>query len=218
MFNKYLTQTNPKTTEYFEKLFIKYFNGEKNIPNSIILWGSDIIAQYFFALEIARVLNCRKNREVNCDCINCKWIYNNEHPEVKTVTKLDSKSKAGEAKCISVEQVNTILNDTSKKIQDYRVVIFCDADYEKLSKEQLSHLNNFGELKNAIKQKGEKFFVPKPLNLRTINDTASNALLKTMEETPENMLFIFLTAMPNDMLSTIVSIRHWMQYHLLFSN
>ena len=205
MFSDYLKQTNPKTADYFEKLFKKYFDGKKNIPNSIILWGSDTLAQYFFALEIARILNCQKNRENNCDCINCKWIYNNEHPEIKTVTKLDSKSKAGEAKCISVEQVNNILNETSKKIQDYQVVIFCDADYEKISANQIAHLNNFGELKTAIKQKGEKYFVPKPLSARTINETASNALLKTIEETPENMLFIFLTAMPNDLISTIVS-------------
>ena len=205
MFNNYLVQTNPKTTEYFEKLFIKYYTGKKNIPNSIILWGSDTLAQYFFALEIARTLNCKKNREANCDCINCKWIFNNDHPEIKTITKLDSNSKSGEAKCISVEQINNILNDASKKIQNYQVVIFCDADYEKLSIEQISHMNNFGKLKNAIKQKGEKFFVPKPLNLRSMNETASNSLLKTIEETPENMLFIFLTAMPNDLLSTIVS-------------
>ena len=205
MFNNYLSQTNPKTTDYFEKLFTKYFNGEKNIPNSIILWGSDSFAQYFMALEIARILNCKKNHEPDCDCINCKWIYNNEHPEIKTVTKLDSNSKSSEAKSISVEQINNILNDSSKKIQDYQVVIFCDADYEKLSAEQISHINDFWEIKNVIKQKGEKYFVPKPLNSRAMTDTASNALLKTIEETPENMLFIFLTAMPNDIISTIVS-------------
>ena len=205
MFGNYLAQTNPKTVDYFEKLFKKYYAGEKNIPNSIILWGSDTFAQYFFALEIARILNCKNNKNPDCDCINCKWIYNNEHPEIKTVTKLDSKSKAEEAKSISVEQINEILNDTVKKIQDYRVVIFCDADYEKLSEEQVSHLDNFVEFKNTIKQKGDKYFVPKPLNSKNMTDTASNSLLKTIEETPENMLFIFLTAVPNDLISTIVS-------------
>ena len=205
MFSDYLRQTNSKTVDYFEKLFSKYFSGKKNIPNSIILWGSDTFTQYFFALEVARILNCKKNRENNCDCINCRWIYDNEHPEVKTVTKLDSKSTAGEAKCISIEQINEILNDTTKKIQDYRVVIFCDADFEKLKAEQISHLNNFIEYKNAIKQKGEKYFVPKPLNSKVMTDTSSNALLKTIEETPNNMLFIFLTSSPNDLISTIVS-------------
>ena len=34
---------------------------EKNFPNSIILWGSDCIAQYFCAIEIARILNCKNN-------------------------------------------------------------------------------------------------------------------------------------------------------------
>ena len=91
MFNEYLKKTNPSSVKYFENLFEKYFKGEKNIPNSIVLWGSDCLAQYFFALEIARALNCKENYEIGCDCLNCRWIYKNEHPEIKTISKINSK-------------------------------------------------------------------------------------------------------------------------------
>ena len=205
MFNKYLKQTNSKTVEYFEKLFSKYFKNEKNIPNSIILWGSDSLAQYFFALEIARELNCKNDRVQNCDCLSCRWIYNNEHPEIKTISKIDSKPSGDETKNISVKQVGELLLDVSKKSSDYRVVIFCDADYEKISSEQIAQLENYGELKTAIKNDGEKYWIPKPLNSKVLQDESANALLKTIEETPDKLLFIFLTASPNDLISTIVS-------------
>ena len=77
MFNEYLKQTNSKTVEYFETLLKSFYEGKKNIPNSIILWGSDVLAQYFFALDLARNLNCKKDKSIDCDCLNCNWIRNN---------------------------------------------------------------------------------------------------------------------------------------------
>ena len=205
MFNQYLQKTNQNAVKYFENLFESYFSNKKNIPNSIILWGSDCFAQYFFALEIARILNCQKGKKPNCDCLNCKWIYNNEHPEIKTVSKLNSKPSGDETKNISVRQVNELLNEITKKSSDYRIIIFCDADFEKLTPEQLSHIENFDELKNTIAQKGEKYWVPKPLNSKVLQEESSNALLKTIEETPDKLTFIFLTSSPNDLISTIIS-------------
>lgn len=210
MFNSYLAKTNEKTVEYFETLFKKYFNGEKNIPNSIVLWGSDCLAQYLFAIEIARNLNCQKNRENNCDCLNCRWIYKNKHPEIKTVSKIDSKPSNDETKNISIKQIHELLLEVSKKSSDYRVVIFCDADIEKISDEQINHLNMFGELKDVILEKSDldkgKYWVPKPLNsTKILQDTSSNALLKTIEETPKNLTFIFLTASYDDLIPTILS-------------
>ena len=205
MFNKYLQKTNQKTVEYFENLFKSYFSNKKNIPNSIILWGSDCFAQYFFALEIARILNCQKDKNINCDCLNCKWIYKNEHPEIKTVSKINSKPSGDETKNISVRQVNELLNEITKKSQEYRIIIFCDADFEKLNQEQISHIENFDELKNVISKNGEKYWVPKPLNSKVLQEESSNALLKTIEETPDKLTFIFLTSSPNDLISTIIS-------------
>ena len=169
------------------------------------MWGSDSIAQYLFAVEIARILNCKNNGDVNCDCISCRWIYNNEHPEIKTVSKINSKPSGDETKNISVKQVGELLNETSKKSQDYRVFIFCDADYETLNQEQISYLEKYKELKNVISQKGDKYWIPKPLTSKVLQEESSNALLKTIEETPDRLTFIFLISSPNELISTIVS-------------
>ena len=205
MFNSYLNQTNPKAIKYFENLITKYFKGEKNIPNSIILWGSDSLAQYMFALEIARILNCKKNHDENCDCLNCNWIRKNEHPEIKTVSKINSKPSNDETKNISVKQVKELLEQMSMKSSDYRVLVFCDADFEKLSQDQISVIENFGDLRNAIKNDGGKYWTPKPINSKVFQEESANALLKTIEETPDRLTFIFLTSSPNDLISTIVS-------------
>ena len=205
MFNKYLTETNPNAVFYFENLFKKYFSGEKNIPNSIILWGSDSIAQYMFATEIARILNCQNDGNDRCECLNCNWIRKNEHPEIRTVSKINSKPVGDETKNISVKQIKELLEQISKKSSDYRVVIFCDADFEKLKNPQISHIEKFDELKTLIVQDGEKYWIPKPLNSKVFQDESANALLKTIEETPEKLTFIFLTASPYDLISTIIS-------------
>lgn len=209
MFNQHLVNTNKKTVEYFECLFKKYFNKEKNFPNSIILWGTDYFAQYAFALEIARILNCKKNHSHDCNCINCQWIRQNEHPEIKTVSKITSKQTTDKTKNISVKQVQNFLEQINTKSNDYRVIIFCDADYETLSQKELSNIENYKELSYIFKpsktEKDEKIFVPKPLTENVFKDKVANALLKTLEEPPKNLLFIFLTASYNDLISTIIS-------------
>ena len=164
MFNTYLNKTNSKLVNYFENLMKKYFNGEKNIPNSIILWGSDSLAQYMFAIEFARILNCKENYDENCNCLNCSWIRKNEHPEIKTVSKINSKPSNDETKNISVKQVKELLEQISMKSSDHRVLIFCDADFEKLGQNRISDIEKFGELKEAIKKEGDKYWVPKPIN------------------------------------------------------
>ncbi len=205
MFNKYLMKTNSNAVCYFESLIKKYLSGEKNIPNSIILWGSDSIAQYMFAIEIARNLNCLQDRSIDCGCLNCSWIKKGEHPEIRTVSKINSKSVNDETKNISVKQIKELLEQISMKSSDYRVIIFCDADFEKLTNSQISHLEKFGELNNVITQNEEKYWIPKPLNSKVFQEESANALLKTLEEPPEKLIFIFLSSSPNDLIPTIIS-------------
>lgn len=205
MFNSYLQKSNKKAVEYFEHLIKCYETGKKNIPNSIILWGSDTIAQYFFAVEIARQLNCKKDKAIDCNCLSCNWIRKNEHPELKIISKINSKPDGDKTQVISDSQIKAFLEQISYKSEDYRVVIFCDADIEKISQEQKNYIENFEELKTAMANDEDKYWIPKPLNSKIFQEKSANALLKTVEETPQKLLFIFLTSSPNDLISTIVS-------------
>lgn len=161
---------------------IKYFNNavnNENIAHCILFYGSDIQAQYDLALEISRLLNCKGTHDEFCNCLNCKWIRENNHPAVLTISKVDNKPSDDTSKTvISIDQARMIKNDLLITSDYHRVLIFCDRD---------KNGNICG------------------LNQQTFQADAANALLKTFEEPPSNTTFFFLTKDKSDMITTVVS-------------
>ncbi len=172
----YLSNKYPFLMNYFE-------NGinmiDKNIAHCILFYGNDLKSQYALALEIARMLNCRGNHTQTCECLNCKWIRENSHPAVMTISRLDNKPSNDESKTvISIAQSNMIKNELLVSSEYHRVYIFCDRDDD----------NN-----------------PVGLNEKNFQSATANSLLKTFEEPPKNVTFIFLTKDKSDMITTVVS-------------
>ena len=163
---------------------MKYFNNGvnsegKNIAHCILFYGSDIQTQYDLALEIARMLNCKGDKTKNCQCLNCRWIRENNHPAVITISKVDNKPSDDTSKTvISIDQARMIKNDLLVTSDYHRVLIFCDKDKE-------------GNVAG--------------LNQLNFQADAANALLKTFEEPPSNTTFFFLTKDKSDMITTVVS-------------
>ena len=163
---------------------MKYFNNGinstgKNIAHCILFYGSDIQVQYDLALEIARMLNCTGDHTPDCQCLNCKWIRENNHPAVLTISKVDNKPSDDNSKTvISIDQARMIKNDLLVTSDYHRVLIFCDKDKE-------------GNVAG--------------LNQLNFQADAANALLKTFEEPPSNTTFFFLTKDKSDMITTVVS-------------
>ena len=171
-----LSDKYPFLTEYFTKA-IKEAN--KALPQSILFYGNDIDAQYTLATEIARLINCKSNREDNCDCLNCKWIRENSHPAVLTISRIDNKPEDDDSKTvISIKQSQMIKELLLSESEFHRVFIFCDKDEN----------GNIGGLN--------------PINFQA--ETA-NSLLKIIEEPQPRVTFIFLTRYIEDLLSTIIS-------------
>ena len=140
-----------------------------------MFYGSDINAQYILATEIARLLNCKNNRHDECDCLNCRWIRENTHPAVLTISKIDNKPEDDESRTvISIKQSQMIKEMLLSESEFHRVFIFCDRD------------------ENGIN----------PVNFQA--ETA-NSLLKIIEEPQPGVTFIFLTRYIDDLLSTIIS-------------
>lgn len=170
------------TTKY--PFLMKYFNNGinstgKNIAHCILFYGSDIQAQYDLALEIARMLNCSGTHTPDCQCLNCRWIRENNHPAVLTISKVDNKPSDDNSKTvISIEQARMIKNDLLVTSDYHRVLIFCDKDKE-------------GNVAG--------------LNQLNFQADSANALLKTFEEPTSNTTFFFLTKDKSDMITTVVS-------------
>lgn len=163
---------------------MKYFdNGiaseSRQIAHCILFYGSDIQSQYDLALEIARMLNCTGDHTQSCQCLNCRWIRENNHPAVLTISKVDNKPSDDTSKTvISIDQARMIKNDLLVTSDYHRVLIFCDRDKE-------------GNIQG--------------LNQLNFQADAANALLKTFEEPPSNTTFFFLTKDKSDMITTVVS-------------
>lgn len=171
-----LSDKYPFLTNYFTSALTA---GGRPIPQSILFYGNDLKAQYVFATEIARLLNCQKDKSDDCECLNCRWINEGSHPAVMTISRLDNKPEDDGAKTvISAKQSEMIKEMLLNTSEFHRVFIFCDRDNDG----NISGLN--------------------PLNFQ---DVTANSLLKIIEEPQPGVTFIFLTRYVDDVLSTIVS-------------
>ena len=171
-----LSDKYPFLTNYFTQALSA---NNRALPQSILFYGSDFDAQYTLATEIARLLNCKNDKADDCECLNCKWIRENSHPAILTISRLDNKPDDDESKTvISIKQSQMIKESLMSASEFHRVYIFCDRDDEG----NISGLN--------------------PLNFQA--ETA-NSLLKIIEEPQPGVTFIFLTRYIDDVLSTIIS-------------
>lgn len=171
-----LSDKYPFLTNYFTQALTV---SNRALPQSILFYGNDLESQYILSKEIARLLNCNENKSDDCECLNCKWINENSHPAVMTISKIDNKPENDESKTvISLKQSQMIKEMLVKDSEFHRVFIFCDRDEEG----NIQGLN--------------------PINFQA--ETA-NSLLKIIEEPQSGVTFIFLTRYINDVLSTIIS-------------
>ncbi len=178
---------------------------ESRLFHSLIFYGSNIYLQYLMALEIARQLNCIEDKSEDCNCRNCRWIRENKHPAVMTISKIDNKSDSSKT-VISEEQINMVL-DTLVNSSDYhRVFIFCDAEMKKLSREEYIEYKDFIETGfNLPQEDNEYIWYPSGINSNCFSTVAANAMLKSIEEPNSNVTFIFLTKNKEELLQTIIS-------------
>lgn len=158
------------------------------------------------AMEMARQLNCLEDGREDCNCQNCRWIRENKHPAIMTISKIDNKTDSSKT-VISEDQINMVL-DTLVNSSDYhRVFIFCDAEIKTLSYSEMQEYNEFISTGfNLPQEKDEdKYWYSKGINTGCFSAVAANAMLKSIEEPSDKVSFIFLTNNKDDILQTIVS-------------
>ena len=172
--NKY-----PFLTDYFSSILKAK---EERIPHCVMFYGQDLSAQYELAMEISRALRCLNKGEDSCECLNCRWIKDKTHPDVLTITNLDSKPQGDETKnVISIKQTQMVKSLLVNTSDEYRIFIFCGA-----------------------KVLDEKW-IPTGLNQENFKAESANSLLKIVEEAPQKTIFFFLANDISDVISTIVS-------------
>lgn len=171
-----LSDKYPFITNYFTQALN---SKDRALPQSILFYGNDFEAQYTISKEIARLLNCQKDKSDDCDCLNCKWIREESHPAVMTISRLDNKPEDDDSKTvISIKQSALIKELLVSASEFHRVFIFCDRDDD----------NNISGL-----------------NQTNFQAETANSLLKIIEEPQPGVTFIFLCRYIDDVLPTIIS-------------
>ena len=135
--NKVLSNKYPYLTNFFETAI-----SQNRLFHSLILYGSNNFIQYAMAMELARKLNCLEDGNSDCQCQNCRWIRENKHPAVMTISKIDNKTDSSKT-VISEDQINMVL-DTLVNSSDYhRVFIFCDAEIKQLKTDEMREYQEY---------------------------------------------------------------------------
>ncbi|MDD3013061.1 MAG: hypothetical protein PHC34_05100 [Candidatus Gastranaerophilales bacterium] len=213
MFSEKFRLTQPILTQFFEAAL----SGTSKMHHSYMFTGSDEMAQYFAAMQIAKILNCQNgiSHTGNCTCTNCLWINRNSHPAVITISPIDytyGNKDSKSSTVISVNQARYLKEALSTSSQYYRVIIFTDAvedkSYEKKAERFRKEYENLLVPPVSTENSSDNerpFWLPMPIKQETFNPATLNSLLKTIEEPEERVLFFFLTKDKEDIIETIVS-------------
>ena len=84
--NKVLENKYPYLSNFFKTAI-----SQDRLFHSIILHGNNNYIQYAMALELARQLNCLEDKREDCNCQNCRWIRENQHPAIMTISPIDRR-------------------------------------------------------------------------------------------------------------------------------
>ena len=199
MFNEIIMKNFPFVSNYFLEA-----KKQGRFPQSIVFEGLNPYAQLFFALECARLQNCLKDGEVDCDCLNCRWIRQNSHPAVIFVSQMHFKPQGDDSKTvISAKQAKAIEKEIRETSDYHRFFIFFDAKEQSLLGAHKKSHDDFCPEGYSICPNED--WIVNSIDKKTFHESAPNILLKSVEEPPERTTFVFLTKNRADLINTIVS-------------
>jgi DNA polymerase-3 subunit delta' len=153
----------------------------RRIPGSMLFTGDEGIGKKLFALELAKALNCRQRKGVEaCDeCSSCKRISRSTFPPFTS----DDDNKE---RMIWSEHADVAMIRAHKQIIRVKPM------------RELEREANFRPFEGVA-----RVFIVEDADL--MNEAASNALLKTLEEPPPGSHLILTTTNPTALLATIRS-------------
>jgi DNA polymerase-3 subunit delta' len=151
------------------------------VPGALLFAGEEGVGKKLFALELAKAMNCREPKGVEaCDrCASCVRIDRSLFPPYET----EDENKE---RIIWSEHTDIAL------VRPYKRVIRVDPMRELEREANYRPLE--GRARLLIIEDADR-----------LNDSSSNALLKTLEEPSETTHLVLLTARPAALLSTIRS-------------
>lgn len=149
------------------------------LPNALLIKGAQGIGKMDMALSFAQSLLCETPSASGmpcCQCDSCHWFEQGSHPDFRSVQP-DALS--------NIEDIKEGGKKPSREI----------------SVDQIRALANFANL--SAHRGGYRIVLVHPAE--SMNNNSANALLKTLEEPTEKLLFLLVTHKPQQLLPTILS-------------
>ena len=188
----------------FDELLSKVSN--KKISNAYIFHGQEGTGKEAHAIEFFASLNCNNNTECS-DCSSCNKVKTLQHellniilplPKNKTINKKDSALKT-----LDNKQLDLLTKEFELKGKNpYHKI--------KIKNANTILINSINDIKKSIslsipKNKFKLHLILDSDKLCFPRQEAGNALLKILEEPPENNFFILITSDISKILDTIKS-------------
>lgn len=159
--------------------------------HALLLKGKQGIGKYDFARQLAKSLLCTApiaDHKACGKCLSCGWFEQNSHPNFYAVIPAALAAMSGGSEKEEGEEKSG--SAASKKSISQQISI-----------EQIRQLTDFVYLTGH--QSGYKIILIYPAE--AMNAASANALLKKLEEPPENVLFLLITHQAQHLLPTVRS-------------
>ncbi len=182
------------------------------IPHALLFWGPAGVGKSAAAIEIARRLNCENTVEAPCDtCESCIKYQSLQHPhfsyQIPIPGKLVTNSDTGELSEAGANELAKVL--TSKGNDPYISAEIAGGQFILIG--QIRSLINWASLRSF----SEKHRIALIEHADRLKEEAGNALLKLLEEPPPNFILILTAVTPEDLLPTLVSRCHLIEFERL---
>ena len=175
------------------------------LGHSHLFTGPEGAGKDALALQFAAMLNCRGTGEKPCgECPSCHQYRNLEHTALYLIFALPDKSKSSNDpdpfKGFNDADMTAVQEAIAAKVKNpYQPIQLPGANFIRIAsirklRQDIYLRMNPGIIKTVVILEAHK-----------MNDPAFNALLKILEEPPENTVFILTTAFPDRIPATIIS-------------
>jgi DNA polymerase-3 subunit delta' len=151
----------------------------QKLPHALLFKGKEGIGKRTFAMQFAKAYLCHTPLENNlaCDtCSSCQW-FPLSHPDFKYIAPIENEEDDTSVKRKTVRKKNILIH-------------------------QIRELSEYCEL-SIHQEKSRRIVLIEPAD--QLNENASNALLKILEEPPEDTLFILVSSHAQKLIATIRS-------------
>ena len=176
-----------------QELWQKLTRNPQFLGHAVLLKGKKGIGKYHFARCLAKSLLCvastTPERTACGQCHSCGWFEQNGHPNFYAILPEALMADAAE-RSEKEDQAEKSSGAASKKNPSQQIGI-----------DQIRKLNDFVYMPGH--QEGYKIVLIYPAE--AMNPAAANALLKKLEEPPENVVFMLVTHQAQHLLPTIRS-------------